>query len=100
MKRSHINFRYAVRRTQKNQEKIKNDTLINKLGQPDFFKELKKDSKSGDSLFTVIDDHHGTSEIANHFKGLYEKLYNEQVNDNLNDIAGKIKDGINENTQS
>ena len=66
---------HAVRRTQKQHEKMKNDILLKKIGNPDFYNEIKKDSYCGESFSSVIDDKPGATEIAQHFKLIYEKLF-------------------------
>ena len=48
----------------------------------------------------MIDDHHGSVQISEHFKQLYEKLYNEQNTDNLEQIESEIEKKINENKDS
>ena len=45
---------------------------------PGMFEEIKKSCKSKNSDATsVVDDVHGAGNISNHFKNIYEHLYNE-----------------------
>ena len=98
MKASKNQYHYAVRRAQSNLNKIQNDKLFSKMGSPTMFEEIKKSCRSRNSdLTSVIDDVHGAKNISNHFKDIYEKLYNEQgdINENLvTDISDDIADNI------
>ena len=98
MKASKNQYHYAVRRAQSYLNKIQNDTLFSKMGSPTIFEEIKKSCRSRNSdLTSVIDDVHGAKNISNHFKDIYEKLYNEQgdINENLvTDISDDIADNI------
>ena len=63
------------------------------------FEEIKKSCRNKKSdLTSVIDDVHGAQNISNHFKEIYEKLYNEQgVLDD--DLIADIDDDITDNLQ-
>ena len=72
--------------------KIQNDKLFSKMESPEIFDEIKKSCKSKNSdLTSVIDDVHGAQNISNHFKDIYEKLYNEQ-----GDLNGVLIAEVNE----
>ena len=56
MRYSRNQFHYAVRRAQKNINLAQNDKLLKKMGQPDFFKELKNLCKQkNDTVSSVVD---------------------------------------------
>ena len=79
MKNSRNQFHFAVRRTQNRLSKIQNDKIVSKLGTPELFEELQKSCKEKNSnVSSVIDDVHGARNISDHFKDIYEQLYNEQ----------------------
>ena len=79
MKTSRNQYHYAVRRAQKSLKNIENDKLLSKMDSPDIFEEIKKSCKEKNSdLPSVIDDVHGAKNISQHFKTIYENLYNEQ----------------------
>ena len=79
MKTSRNQYHYAVRRAQHSLQSIENDKLLSKMESPEIFDEIKKSCKEKNSDITsVIDDVHGARNISNHFKTVYEDLYNEQ----------------------
>ena len=52
---------------------------MSKLGTTELFEELKKSCKENNSnVSSVIDDVHGARNISDHFKDMYEQLYNVQ----------------------
>ena len=58
------------------------------------FEEIKKSCKGTNADATsVIDDVHGARNISNHFKTIYEQLYNEQ-GEVSNEIINKIKEKV------
>ena len=64
------------------------------MGTPDMFEEIKKACRDTNSDVTsVIDDVHGARNISNHFKTIYENLYNEQ-GDIDNEIITGIRDKV------
>ena len=76
MKHSRNQYHFAVRRAQKNLQKIQNDKLLSKLESPDIFQEIKKSCKSKHSdLTSVVDDVHGAHNITNHFKNIYAQQH-------------------------
>ena len=79
MKFSRNQYHFAVRRTQRSLNFIENDKLVSKINSPELFEEIKKACKENKSDVTsVIDDVHGANNITDHFKNIYEQLYNEQ----------------------
>ena len=64
------------------------------MGSPSMFEEIKKTCRNKNSDTTsVVDDVHGAKNISNHFKNIYEQLYNEQ-SDISDDLINKIKDMV------
>ena len=58
------------------------------------FEEIKQACKDKNSDTTsVVDDVHGAENISNHFKNIYEQLYNEQ-GDISDDVINKIRDKV------
>ena len=79
MKLSKNQYHYAVRRAQNSLIQTENEKLVAKMGSPEIFEEIKKSCKDNNSdLTSVVDDVHGAQNISNHFKNIYENLYNEQ----------------------
>ena len=98
MKKSRNNFHYAVRRNENMQDKLRNDKLLNSgINSKSFFKEINKSTTYKEASSSVIDDKHGSKNIADHFKTIYESLFNEQSNANLNNIEKEINEGIQNN---
>ena len=64
------------------------------------FEEIKKSCKDKNSdLTSVVDDVHGAKNISNHFKVIYEELYNEQEDMDrqvIDDIHKNVADNPNE----
>ena len=64
------------------------------MGSPGMFEEIKKawrDNKS--DVSSVVDDIHGARNISNHFRNIYEQLYNEQ-GDISNTVITTIKEKV------
>ena len=60
------------------------------MGTPKMFDEIKNICRNRKTdLTSVVDDVHGAKNISNHFKGIYEQLYNEQ-GDISEDLIGEI----------
>ena len=66
------------------------------MNSPKLFEEIKKSCKETNSnLTSVVDDIHGAKNITEHFRNIYENLYNEQDHidrrfiGNINDIVAK-----------
>ena len=80
MKHSKNQYHFAVRRAQNNLKLIQNDKLISKMNSPEIFDEIKQSCKLKNSdLPSVIDDVHGSQNISNHFKNIYESLYKHEA---------------------
>ena len=92
MKLSRNNYHYAVRRAQKAVDYTQSAKLVSKIGSPDLFKEIEilcKDKRT--DLTSVVDGVNGMQNISNHFKNIYENLYNEH-----GDIDQKVIDYVQE----
>ena len=97
MKYSRNQYHFAVRRTQNSLNLIENDKLVCKMNSPELFEEIKKICKEKSSnVSSVIDDIHGSKNITEHFKTIYENLYNEQENVDR-DFIREINDKVAEN---
>ena len=98
MKFSRNQYHYAVRRTQNSLNLIENDKLVSKLNSPELFEEIKKTCKEKTSNITSVrDDIHGARNITEHFKNIYEQLYNEQEDLDRN-LVEEINDYISNDT--
>ena len=95
-------YHFAVRRAQHSLIKIENDKIVSKMGSPEMFEEIKQACKNKKSDITsVIDEVHGAQNISNHFKDIYEKLYNEQddidrnvIHDIEENVTNNISDSL------
>ena len=91
-------YHFAVRRAQHSLIKIENDKIVSKMGSPEMFEEIKLACKNKKSETTsVIDEVHGAKNISDHFKDIYEKLYNEQ-DDIDSDVIQDIHDNVASNS--
>ena len=78
MKYSKRQFKYAVRRLKRCQDKIKNERLAETLlkNNGDIFHEIKKIRGKSNNFSNRIDDTVGPTDIANKFASIYGELYN------------------------
>ena len=79
MKNSKRQYKYAVRRLKKVNDKIRNDKFVASLlggGTTNIFKEIRKIRGTGTTCSSRIDEEVGRSAIANHFASIYNELYN------------------------
>ena len=98
MKFSRNQYHCAVRRIQNSLNLIENNKLVSKLNSPELFEEIKKTCKEKTSNITsVIDDIHGARNITEHFKNIYEQLYNEHEDFDRN-LVEEINDYISNDT--
>ena len=93
MKLSKRQYKFAVRRLKRCQDKINNEKLANALlnNNEDIFKEIKRIRGKTNSYSTKIDDREGPCNIANHFATIYEDLYNNVA---LDDKFQKVHDSV------
>ena len=77
MKTTKNQYKYAVRRLKKSQDKISNDRLVSSVidGGANIFKEVKKLRGNIRTCSSRIDGVIGSSNIANHFATTYSELY-------------------------
>ena len=94
MKQSKNQFKYAVRRLQKAQCKIQNDKFVTSIlkGAVNIFKEIRKFRGGRSTLSSRIDEEVGGNNIADHFAGIYTKLYNKvDTNEMLDNISTEFE---------
>ena len=94
MKQSKNQFKYAVRRLQKAQCKIQNDKFVTSIlkGGVNIFKEIRKFRGGRSTLSSRIDEEVGGNNIADHFAGIYTKLYNKvDTNEMLDNISTEFE---------
>ena len=101
MKLARKQYSYAVRRLKRCNEIIQNnkflDGLVNRNNNCDIFKEIRKFRGSQKTSSSRIDDQTGSSNIANHFAGIYSALYNRVENgENLTQISDLIQSKLSE----
>ena len=79
MKQSKHQYKYALRRVQRGINNIQNDKFVCDLlkGGVNIFDEIKKHRGTVNKCSSNIDGEVGAANIANHFAGIYEKLYNQ-----------------------
>ena len=99
MRQAKQQYKYAVRRLKRAGESIQNDKFVNSIvnGGVNIFDEIKKFRGSGVTCSSRIDDEVGSTNIADHFAGIYSELYNrvehgpemEQLNRRLEQAVGQ-----------
>ena len=79
MQYSKFQYKYAVRRLKRANNKLQNDKFVQGLlkGGGDIFKEIKKHRGKVATTSSRINDHVGSHNIANNFAEIYSKLYNQ-----------------------
>ena len=79
MKYSKCQYKYAVRRLKRANEKIQNDKFVLGLlsGGANIFSEIKKHRGNVKNVSSRIDDQVGGKNIANKFADIYAQLYNQ-----------------------
>ena len=94
MKDSKRQYKYAVRRLKKVNDRIKNDKFVASVleGGVNIFKEIRKLRGAGTTLSSRIDEEVGSDAIADHFASIYKDLYNRVE---LGTKLDKVKDNIN-----
>ena len=76
MKQSKSQYKYAVRRLKRVNDRIKNDMFINSViqGGTNIFREIKKFRGKSLTCSSRIDNEGGAKTIANHFAGIFSEL--------------------------
>ena len=90
-------YKHAVRRLKRANEKIQNDKFVQSLlsGGSNIFKEIKKFRGKYQTYSSRIDDKVGAQNIAGKFADIYSQLYNQHNTDNnLDSIEEQIKMNI------
>jgi hypothetical protein len=88
-------YKYAIRRLKRANEKLQNDKFVNGIltGGANIFNEIKKHRGISKNYSSRIDDQVGAKNIANRFADIYSRLYNQH--DNGVEIA-ELNDSISE----
>ena len=83
MRHSKSQYKFAVRRLQRAQNRIQNDKFVSSIlrGGVNIFEEIRKFRKGKSTISSRIDEEVGGDNIANHFAGIYSKLYNKMEED-------------------
>ena len=78
MKSSKAQYKYAVRRLQRVNDKIQNSKFVNSIlrGGVNIFNEIKKFRGRSKQCSSRIDEEIGSQDIASHFANIYSELYN------------------------
>ena len=90
-------FKYAVRRLKRAEDKIQNDKFVQGIlgGGVNIFTEIKKFRGNVKQCSSVIDNEVGGSNIANLFAGIYSKLYNQKdYGQEISDLWGQLDKDI------
>ena len=97
MKKTRAYFKYALRYTKSNQDRIIADNLANKLlckNSKDFWKEIKKYNNNKSEIATTVNNVTGIHNITNMWQNHYKELLNSCSIDNnsRNNILQNVKD--------
>ena len=98
MRESKHQYKYALRRVQKARNKIQNDKFVTGIleGGVNIFEEIKKHRGKVKTCSSTIDGEVGAANIADHFSGIYKKLYNQnQLGDQILDLKSRLDEKIN-----
>ena len=74
-----LQFKYAFWRLKRASNKLQNDRFVDSIlqGGVNIFQEIKKFCRKSRNCSNRIDDEIGSTNIANHFAGIYSNLYNQ-----------------------
>ena len=102
MKSSKGQYKYAVRRLQRVNDKIQNDKFVQSIlkGGVNIFDEIKKYRGSSKQCSSRVDEEIGASNIADHFASIYSKLYNqdEQHGQLFEEMCQEVNAGVSEDS--
>ena len=78
MRESRNQYKYAVRKLKRAQNKIQNDKFVSSVlkGGVNIFQEIRKYRGAKAAVSSRIDQEVGAANIANHFASIYSELYN------------------------
>ena len=97
MKGSKGQYKYAVRRLQRVNDKIQNDKFVHSIlrGGVNIFSEIKKFRGSSKQCSSRIDEEIGASNIASHFANIYSGLYNQSEHGQpFEDMCASINNNV------
>ena len=103
MKQSKTQYKYAIRRLKRANDKIKKNMFLNSViqGGSNIFKEIRKFRGKSCTFSSRIDNEVGAKNIANHFAGIYSELYNRvDLGEDLENVSDKINESINEDSKA
>ena len=90
-------YKYAVRRLKRAQDKVQNDKFVSSImqGGVNIFQVIRKYRGVSSTFSSRIDSEVGAEDIANHFASIYSNLYNKTVvGDRLQGMAMALEDSI------
>ena len=90
-------YKYAVRRLKRANDKMQNDKFVQSIltGDINIFKEIKKVRGNNSNVSSRIDDQVGASNIANKFANIYQNLYNRHnLGDDFAQLENEISEGL------
>ena len=96
MRHSSNQYKYAIRRLKRANDKIQNDKFLSSIsgGGVDIFDEIRKFRGSSKTCSSRVDDEVGSSNIANHFAGIYSQLYNQSEHGQpFSDLCDQVSHG-------
>ena len=102
MRHSSNQYKYAVRRLKRANDKIQNDKFLNSIrgGGVAIFEEIKKFRGSSKTCSSRVDEEVGSSNIANHFAGIYSRLYNQaEHGQNFAEMCDQVNHGAGQGGQ-
>ena len=79
MRQAKMQYKYAFRRLKRVSHKLQNDKFVSSIlkGVVNIFQEIKKFRGKSSNCSSRIDEEGGSTNIANHFAGIYSNLYNQ-----------------------
>ena len=102
MRYSKSQYKYAVRRLKRAQNKIQNDKFVSGIlgGGVNIFQEIRKYRGSSSKISSQIDNEVGAANIANHFATIYSELYNKvELGEKLQNISDNLDKDIDQQSQ-
>ena len=102
MRQSKNQYKYAVRRLKRANDKIQNDKFVKSIikGGVNIFDEIKKFRGTSRTCSSRIDEEVGSANIASHFANIYSQLYNRSEHgQELADIQDQVQQGVGDGGQ-
>ena len=97
MKASKRQYKYAVRRLKRVNDRIKNDKFLKSVigGGSNIFQEIRKLRGSSSTYSSRIDDEVGAANIAGLFANIYSELYNRvELDEEFEKVSNSIKEAV------